>query len=164
VREKPEPLAEPTAINQVWSMDLMHDQLSDGRSIQLFNGIDDFNREGLGIEVDFLLPSERVIRPLERVVGQPGYVVIMDQNTSGLRLLFGRNSVASTLNSSSLASRSKTRMSSVTTAQYDTTGWLTTCLTASRKSRITLPAGYGPIIMSAPTWPSAVLHRNKNWP
>jgi hypothetical protein len=25
VREKPEPLAEPTAINQVWSMDFMHD-------------------------------------------------------------------------------------------------------------------------------------------
>jgi len=37
VRENPEPLSEPTALNQVWSMDFMHDQLSDGRSIRLFN-------------------------------------------------------------------------------------------------------------------------------
>lgn len=68
VREKPEPLAEPAAINQVWSMDFMHDQLSDGRSIRLFNVIDDFNREGLDIEVDFSLPSQRVIRSLERII------------------------------------------------------------------------------------------------
>jgi len=39
-------LAVPVAINQSWSMDFMHDQLSDGRSIRLFNVIDDFNREG----------------------------------------------------------------------------------------------------------------------
>jgi putative transposase len=67
VREKPEPLAESTAINQVWSMDFMHDQLADGRSIRLFNVIDDFNREGLEIEVGFSLPSEQVIRSLERI-------------------------------------------------------------------------------------------------
>jgi putative transposase len=34
----------------------------------LFNVIDDFNREGLSIEVDFSLPSERVIRTLERIM------------------------------------------------------------------------------------------------
>ena len=68
VRERPLPLAVPTAINQVWSMDFMHDQLSDGRSIRLFNVIDDFNREGLGIEVDFSLPSERVIRSLDQII------------------------------------------------------------------------------------------------
>lgn len=45
VREKPEPLAVPTAINQVWSMDFMHDQLEDGRCFRLFTVIDDFNRE-----------------------------------------------------------------------------------------------------------------------
>ncbi len=39
VREKPEPLAVPEAINQCWSMDFMHDQLSDGRSYRLFNVI-----------------------------------------------------------------------------------------------------------------------------
>ena len=30
VRDKPEPLAVPQAINEVWSMDFMHDQLEDG--------------------------------------------------------------------------------------------------------------------------------------
>ena len=68
VREKPEPLSVPEAINEVWSMDFMHDQLSDGRSYRLFNVIDDYNREGLGIEVDFSLPSERVIRSLEQII------------------------------------------------------------------------------------------------
>jgi len=68
VREKPEPLAVPESINQVWSMDFMHDQLSDSRSYRLFNVIDDFNREGLGIEVDLSLPSERVIRALEQII------------------------------------------------------------------------------------------------
>jgi hypothetical protein len=31
----------------------MHDQLEDGRSFRLLNILDDCNREGLGIEVDF---------------------------------------------------------------------------------------------------------------
>jgi putative transposase len=61
-RERPEPLSVPDAINAVWSMDFMHDQLSDGRCIRLFNVIDDFNREGLCIDVDFSLPAERGIR------------------------------------------------------------------------------------------------------
>lgn len=68
VREKPEPLAIPEAINECWSMDFMHDALEDGRSFRLLNVIDDFNREGLGIEADFSLPGKRVIRTLERII------------------------------------------------------------------------------------------------
>ena len=68
VREKPEPLAVPEAVNQVWSMDFMHDSLEDGRAYRLFNVIDDFNREGLSIEVDFSLPAERVIRALDQLI------------------------------------------------------------------------------------------------
>ncbi len=67
-REKPEPLTVPQAINEVWSMDFMHDQLTCGRSFRLLNVIDDFNREALGIEIDFSLPSERVIRALEQII------------------------------------------------------------------------------------------------
>lgn len=67
-RDKPEPLGIPAAPNEVWSMDFMHDQLADGRSFRLFNVIDDFNREGLGIEADFSLPSLRVTRALDRII------------------------------------------------------------------------------------------------
>jgi len=71
VREKPQPLAPlavPVAINTCWSMDFMHDQLEDGRSFRLFNVIDDYIREGLGIEVDLSLPSERVVRALDQII------------------------------------------------------------------------------------------------
>ena len=77
VREKPEPLAVPERANESWSMDFMHDQLEDGRSFRLLNVIDDYNREGLGIEVDFSLPSARVIRTLNRIIewrGKPGSI------------------------------------------------------------------------------------------
>lgn len=67
-RAQPEPLSVPATANQVWSMDFMHDQLQNGRCIRLFNVIDDFNREGLGIDIDFSLPAERVIRSLEQII------------------------------------------------------------------------------------------------
>ncbi len=68
IREKPESLSVPDAINECWSMDFMHDQLADGRSFRLFNVIDDFNREGLVIDVDFSLPAERVKRSLNQLI------------------------------------------------------------------------------------------------
>jgi putative transposase len=67
-RAKPAPLSVPTSINKVWSIDFMHDQWADGRTFRLFNVIDDFNREALGIEVDFSLPSERGIRSLNQII------------------------------------------------------------------------------------------------
>ena len=66
-RDKPDALSMPTTINQVWSVDFMSDSLLDGRSLRTFNVLDDYNREGLGIEVDLSLPSERVIRALEQI-------------------------------------------------------------------------------------------------
>ena len=72
MREKSEVLTVPQAINQVWSMDFMHDQLEDGRSIRFFNVIDDFNLEAIGMEVDFSLPSERVISELKQIISWRG--------------------------------------------------------------------------------------------
>jgi len=70
VREKPEPLAVPDVPNATWSwsMDFMSDQLADGRCFRTLNVLDDYNREGLAIEVDISLPAQRVIRTLERVI------------------------------------------------------------------------------------------------
>ena len=46
----------------------MHDQFNDGRSYRLLSVIDDFNREGFGIEVDFSLSVKQVILPLEHTI------------------------------------------------------------------------------------------------
>ena len=51
-------------------MDFMADRPGDGRAFRLLNVLDAFNREGLGIEVDFSLPAERVIRSLDPFVGK----------------------------------------------------------------------------------------------
>jgi putative transposase len=88
-RAKPEPLAVPQVINDVWSMDFMHDQMEDGRNFRLFNVIDDFNREALGIEIDFSLPSARVIRTLEQIIEWRGKPSVLrcdngPENISGL--------------------------------------------------------------------------------
>jgi putative transposase len=76
-RDKPDALAVPEAPNTTWSMDFMADRLADGRQFRLLNVLDDFNREGLGIEVDFSLPAERVIRSLDRIIewrGKPNTI------------------------------------------------------------------------------------------
>ena len=68
VREKPGRLSVPDSVNCMWSMDFMHGQLQNGRSFRLLNIIDDYNREGLAMEIDFSLPSDRVIRVLEQII------------------------------------------------------------------------------------------------
>jgi len=76
-RARPEPLSVPVAVNQVWSIDFMSDALADGRKLRTFNVLDDYNREGLGIEVDLSLPSARVIRSLEQIIewrGKPAAI------------------------------------------------------------------------------------------
>jgi putative transposase len=53
-------------------MDFMSDSLGDGRRFRTFNVLDDYNREGLGIEVDISLPSGRAIRSLEQIMSGAG--------------------------------------------------------------------------------------------
>ena len=69
-------------------MDFMHDQSTDGRCYRLFNVIDDFNCEGLTIDMDFSLPAPRVIRALNQVIewlGKPEkFAAIMSRNISHL--------------------------------------------------------------------------------
>ncbi len=75
--DKPDTSAVPEAPNVTWSMDFMADRLGDARAFRLLNVLDDVNREGLGIEVDFSLPAERIIRSLDRIIewrGKPGTI------------------------------------------------------------------------------------------
>jgi len=53
--------------NQVWSLDFMHDTLYVGRRFRTLNVLDEGVREGLDIEIDTSLSSERVVRVMERL-------------------------------------------------------------------------------------------------
>jgi len=159
VREEPLPLAVPNAINQTWSMDFMHDQLAAGRSIRLFNVIDDYNREGLVIDVDFSLPAERVVRSLDQLIEWRGEPCVIrcyhGPSTSAEQRKIWPGSTASISRLSSQGSPSRTLTSSGTTGPYATIGSLTTCSNRPTKSRTLRHAGSGLTITNGPTWPSA---------
>ena len=67
-RDKPEAPTVPEAANEVWSRDFMAERLGDGRQFRQLNVQDDFNREGMGIEVDFSLPAELVVRAMNQII------------------------------------------------------------------------------------------------
>ena len=69
----PQPLIQPLAPNLCWSVDFMSDSLDSGRTFRTFNVIDDYNREGLWIEVDTSLPAQRVQRVLDTLAQERGY-------------------------------------------------------------------------------------------
>ena len=67
-RARPKTLSISTGANQMWSIDFMSDTLEYCKTFRTFNVLDDYNREGLGIEVDFSLPSQRVVRSLTKII------------------------------------------------------------------------------------------------
>jgi len=67
-----QPLVQALMPNVTWSIDFMHDSLWNGRKFRTFNVIDDFSREALGIDIDYSLPTARVIRALEQIIDQRG--------------------------------------------------------------------------------------------
>lgn len=54
------PIAKPTAPNQVWSMDFIHDRLENGRKVKVFNVVDDFSRVCVGQIVDDSITGRRL--------------------------------------------------------------------------------------------------------
>lgn len=75
--DKPVPASRP---NECWSMDFMSDQLANGRTIRVFNVVDDFTRQCLAMEVDTSLNGVRVTRVLDRLVARHGHPqrIVMD--------------------------------------------------------------------------------------
>lgn len=69
----PQPLEAPTQAHVSWSLDFMHDSLANGRALRTLNILDDFNREGLWIEVATSLPAARVVRVLDMLAQWHGY-------------------------------------------------------------------------------------------
>ena len=49
-------------------MDFMSDQLVSDKTFRTFNVMDDYNYEGLRIEVDTSLPSARLTRALDQII------------------------------------------------------------------------------------------------
>ncbi len=69
-RDKPDALAEQDASNHNCSIDYMVDLLADGRSICTLKVQDNFERKGLGIEVELFLPTEGMSIHIQYI--QPG--------------------------------------------------------------------------------------------
>jgi hypothetical protein len=47
------------------------------RNVKRFDVIDDYNRDALGIEIDFSLPSERIIRAFKQIISWRGKPLVI---------------------------------------------------------------------------------------
>jgi putative transposase len=62
----------PKQLNEAWSLDIIHDQLSNGEKFRALTIVDVFSREALAIEVGQRLRGEHVVEVLNRLVRQRG--------------------------------------------------------------------------------------------
>lgn len=58
--------------NAIWSLDFMHDRLTDGRKFRLLTIVDAFSRECVALEVAYGFKSADVIAVLRRAIGKRG--------------------------------------------------------------------------------------------
>jgi putative transposase len=56
--------------NEQWALDFPQDALASGRKLRVLHVIDVFTREVLALEVDTSLPGSRVVRVLNRLLGE----------------------------------------------------------------------------------------------
>jgi putative transposase len=61
---------QPQRPNEAWSLDFVHDQLSNGQKFRALTIVDVFSREALAIEVGQRLRGEHVVEVLNRLVRQ----------------------------------------------------------------------------------------------
>jgi len=62
----------PDAVNQVWSMDFMHDRLADNRPHRLLTVVDIYSRECVALEVAPRFCSDDVVSVLQRACRDRG--------------------------------------------------------------------------------------------
>jgi putative transposase len=62
------PMALPSAPNERWSLDFVHDQLVDGRRFRILSVVDDCTRECLALVADTSIPGLRLARELDRIM------------------------------------------------------------------------------------------------
>ncbi len=72
------PMLIPLAANDRWSLDVVSDQLTDGRRFRVLTVVDDCTRECLGLVADTSLSGLRVAHELDRIIegrGKPNMIV-----------------------------------------------------------------------------------------
>lgn len=81
----------PSRLNQIWTMDFVHDQLTRRTKIRMLTLVDKLSRESLAIEVSYGLKSREVIEVLERVKGLRGVpeVICVDNGSEFISLALG---------------------------------------------------------------------------
>jgi putative transposase len=67
-----QPRTDATALNQIWSMDFMHDRLTDGRKFRLLTIVDTYSRECLALDVRQTFKADDVVAVLRRIVATRG--------------------------------------------------------------------------------------------
>ena len=125
--------------------------------------LDDFNREGLGIEVDFSLPAVRVVRSLNQIIewrGKPqAFVSTTAQNMSvELLMEWAEKRKAFGLNTSSPESRSRTPILSGTIARFAANGWSQYIFETIEEAQDQATEWLWTYNNDDPTWPSAASH------
>jgi putative transposase len=77
------PMAVPDRPNARWSLDFVHDQMTDGRRFRILAVVDDCTRECLGLVPDTSITGARVARELDVIVGQRGRpsAIVSDNGT-----------------------------------------------------------------------------------
>ena len=72
------PMPVPSGPNRRWSLDFVHDQMTDGRRFRFLAVVDDGTRECLALVADTSIAGKRVARQLDRILarrGRPGAIV-----------------------------------------------------------------------------------------
>jgi putative transposase len=155
-RECPEPLSVPDRPKQVWSMGFMSDQLWNGKSFRTLNILDDFNREGLAINVDFSLPAARVVRNLSQVIAwrRKSAMIRVDNGPEYVngKLIEWASKHQITLSYIQLGKPQQNAYIERYKELCATNGLELTYYTAFRRRKITLHNGYGLTKTTAPTW------------
>ncbi len=73
----------PTGPNQHWSMDFVHDQMLDGRSVRILTVIDQWSRESVCLEANFRQTGRSVGQALDRSAVPRGWpkAITVDNGT-----------------------------------------------------------------------------------
>ena len=77
------PITLPSAANERWSLDFVHDQMMDGRRFRILAVVDDCTRECLALIADTSISGRRVARELDRIIARRGRpaTIVSDNGT-----------------------------------------------------------------------------------